>query len=226
VQRRAWASFVTSPPAQKAAGGADPGMKEVNMTRRQAKRREVGDIIKIDYGRDPQGNWWWREGADVHGPFATEAAARRDSEVVTLGPDCKIIEANMNQQENDVVVTMTPAQIRELSLCLRMFVKELFPRLPDWLHEYERESFDAIRLASRSSPADDKLASLDALTRLMLRVPALEDDDPLGPIFVRSMEFLAQVGLVARRKATPEEMQMIQEKHKLRKAPPASPARH
>jgi hypothetical protein len=134
----------------------------------------------------------------------------------------------MNHQENDVVVTMTPAQIRELSICLRSFVKEFIPRLPDWLREGERETFDAIRKASRRGPADDKLAALDTLTRLMLHVPrpALEDDDPLIPIFARSMELLAQVGLVKRRKATPEEMQMLWERRKLRKAPPAAPARH
>jgi hypothetical protein len=72
-----------------------------------AKRKwKEGDVVVISYGRDPQGGWWWLEGnviGRLHdisqyrrgGQFRTEAEARRDSEIQTLGPQCEIKEGGM-----------------------------------------------------------------------------------------------------------------------------------
>jgi hypothetical protein len=52
---------------------------------------KAGGKVLIDYGRDPNGQWWWRSGSiGPRGPFATEAEAHRDSEVTMLGPQCKV----------------------------------------------------------------------------------------------------------------------------------------
>lgn len=54
----------------------------------------MNTMILVDYGRDAAGRWFWKcdaRGA-YGGPFATEAEARRDSEIVMLGPQCKITE--------------------------------------------------------------------------------------------------------------------------------------
>ena len=49
-------------------------------------------VILIDRGRDRLGQSWWRNQSDLrmHGPFRTEAEAQRNSEIVTLGPECEI----------------------------------------------------------------------------------------------------------------------------------------
>jgi hypothetical protein len=60
---------------------------------------KIGERIIIDYGvgRDRDGHevegshWWSVQGSGViHGPFATAAEAKRDSEVSILGPQCEV----------------------------------------------------------------------------------------------------------------------------------------
>lgn len=69
------------------------------MTGNKRRRPQVGDVIFIDYGRDPRGQYWWRCDWDdsLHsgGPFATEAEARKHAEVSILGPQCKVESGGM-----------------------------------------------------------------------------------------------------------------------------------
>jgi hypothetical protein len=79
-------------------------VKRGKLSKRQWK---VGDPIIISHGVDADGGWWWVE-ADFRGrgsrdisryrhggPFRTRAEAQRDSEIQTLGPQCKITEGGM-----------------------------------------------------------------------------------------------------------------------------------
>jgi hypothetical protein len=63
------------------------------------RKHQKGDVILIDYARDQFGGHWWIEcsnpNALFRGPFRTEAEARRNAEIETLGPQCKIEEAGM-----------------------------------------------------------------------------------------------------------------------------------
>ena len=54
-------------------------------------KMKVGDKIVTEYGQGRDGKWYWRvEGEkDIHGPFATNKAAERDSEITLYGPDCE-----------------------------------------------------------------------------------------------------------------------------------------
>jgi hypothetical protein len=59
-------------------------------------KRKLGEIVRIDYGRDSAGMFWWRERSPTalpHGPFPTLTEAKRDSEVATFGSQCVIKEA-------------------------------------------------------------------------------------------------------------------------------------
>jgi hypothetical protein len=63
--------------------------------RLRAKYPAVGEKVVIDYATCQDGCcWFWKcDARGIYGgPFATEAEARRDSEVAVLGPDCKITE--------------------------------------------------------------------------------------------------------------------------------------
>jgi len=63
------------------------------MSRLKRKRRKVGEVVLIDYGRDASGQFWWIERSDPtspHGPFPTEAEAQKDSEVTLFGGQCEI----------------------------------------------------------------------------------------------------------------------------------------
>ena len=58
----------------------------------KAKKRwpKVGDLIFVDHGQDPNGQWWWKSGDTYGGPFATEAECTKHSQVALLGPQCKV----------------------------------------------------------------------------------------------------------------------------------------
>jgi hypothetical protein len=74
-----------------------------------AKRKwNDGDVVVVDYGRDDDGRWWWRESdartprgrqpldPDIHhGPFCTKAGAEKNSTDTLLGPQCKIEHGGM-----------------------------------------------------------------------------------------------------------------------------------
>jgi hypothetical protein len=74
--------------------------------RGKLRKWKDGEVVIISYGRDPQGGWWWVE-ANIRGRshdisryhhgglFPTRAEAQRDSEIQTLGAQCKITEAGM-----------------------------------------------------------------------------------------------------------------------------------
>jgi hypothetical protein len=67
----------------------------------RAKYPALGEKVVIDYGRDQEGQWYWRERTRgnhniTHGPFPTKREAEKDSEVVTLGPQCKITETGLD----------------------------------------------------------------------------------------------------------------------------------
>jgi hypothetical protein len=59
-------------------------------------RAKVGEKIVIETGQDIHGQWYWRETTrndhSLHGPFRTESEAHRDSQIIVLGPQCKIEE--------------------------------------------------------------------------------------------------------------------------------------
>jgi hypothetical protein len=60
------------------------------------KRRpklKVGDKIVVQYRHDKNDQWWWRlpdKPTDVHGPFATKAAAEKDSTDTIFGEQCVV----------------------------------------------------------------------------------------------------------------------------------------
>jgi hypothetical protein len=91
--------------------------------------------------------------------------------------------------------TLTPDEIRELSICLRRFLKQFMPRLPD---EYRRvsfkEFFNEIQKASRIGDAADKLLSLLQLTGTLMRMRmTVEEGDPLQLVLMRSIELFVQL---------------------------------
>jgi hypothetical protein len=54
---------------------------------------KLGEKIEIDYGQDPQGQWWWRDRRvidAVYGPYATLEESEKASQVAVLGPQCEV----------------------------------------------------------------------------------------------------------------------------------------
>ena len=90
---------------------------------------------------------------------------------------------------------------------MQQLAKELIPRLPkDFRKEY-KQGLNEIRADSRLGDSQlemrRKALALDTLTRIVMR-SRLGPDDPLMPIFMRSMHALSQIGLVKRRKVDME----------------------
>ena len=55
---------------------------------------QVSEKIFIDYGRDPNRQWWWKcewhDPENTYGPFATMAETEKHSQVTVLGPQCEV----------------------------------------------------------------------------------------------------------------------------------------
>lgn len=55
---------------------------------------KAGDVVRVEYGRDREGRFWWRSGETMHGPFTTEKKAK-DAEATLFGPNCKFKDGVM-----------------------------------------------------------------------------------------------------------------------------------
>ena len=138
----------------------------------------------------------------------------------------------MTDKLDTAIATMTPEQMQELNACLRQLAKELIPRLPRAVRKEFKQALDEIRAVSRlgDSPSElrRKALALDTLTRIVSNSSELWPDDPIAPMFMRSMDMLSQIGLVTRREVDmeSEEGEALRQLYALQEAAPASEARH
>jgi hypothetical protein len=56
---------------------------------------EIAHTYMTDFVIDNHGHFWWSERSNPtewHGPFETEEEAERDSDIVLLGPNVKVVD--------------------------------------------------------------------------------------------------------------------------------------
>jgi hypothetical protein len=134
----------------------------------------------------------------------------------------------MSNKLDTVIAAMTSEQMQELNACLRLLAKELILRLPrafrrehkQWLNETRAR----LRLGDSHSELRRKAFALDTLARVVSSSSGLWPDDPMVPIFARSMETLSQLGLAERREIdmASEEGEALRQLYALKEAPAAS----
>jgi hypothetical protein len=136
----------------------------------------------------------------------------------------------MSDKLDTAISAMTSEQMQELNACLRQLAKELIPSLPKGFRKEIKQGLDEIRAISRLGDSQSELRrkalGLDTLTRIVLHSNGLSPDDPMMPIFMRSMDALSQIGLVKRREVDmeSEEGEALRQLYALREAAPASEA--
>jgi hypothetical protein len=100
--------------------------------------------------------------------------------------------------QDDVSITMTAEQVRELDACLRLLLKKVVPRIQDC----DWKLIGLLQEASLGDNAGEKLKALFYLTRLMMNAggfdPLDTPNDPLTRPYIRSMELLCEFGLARR----------------------------
>jgi hypothetical protein len=155
-------------------------------------------------------------------------------ETVAIGERDSLPRSRMEKEDlmtdslDAAIAAMTSEQIQELNACVRQLAKELVPRLPRAIRREHKQGFDEIRADLRlgDSPSElhRKALALDILTRIVCRCGGLRSDDPMGPIFIRSMEALSQLGLAERSEVDPasEEGEELRQLLALQEAPVAS----
>jgi hypothetical protein len=136
----------------------------------------------------------------------------------------------MSDKLDTAISAMTSEQMQELSACLRELLKDLIPRLPPAFRRERKKQIDEIRAISRLGDSQSELRrkalALDTLTRIVSHSSGLSPDDPMIPIFMRSMDALSQIGLVKRREVDmeSEEGELVRQLCVLHNAAPASEA--
>jgi diaminopimelate decarboxylase len=127
------------------------------------------------------------------------------------------------------IAAMTSEQMQELNACLGQLAKKLIPRLPPAFQREHKKQIDEIRAVSRfgngQSELRQKASALDWLTRIVSQHGSgLSPDDPMIPIFMRSMEALCQLGLATRREIdmASEEGEALRQLYALQEAQAAS----
>jgi diaminopimelate decarboxylase len=133
----------------------------------------------------------------------------------------------MSDKLDTAIAAMTSEQMQELNACLGQLAKKLIPRLPPAFRREHKKQIDEIRAVSRfgdsQSELRQKASALDWLTRVVLSSSVLPDD-PMVPVFGRSMEVLSQLGLATRREIdmASEEGEALRQLYALQEAQAAS----
>jgi hypothetical protein len=114
----------------------------------------------------------------------------------------------VTEQQQELVITMTAEQVRELDSCLRLLLKKVVLRTPEEFWEGTQGKFvDALWKVSRGNNTGRKLSALFYLTRLVMNAngfdPLNAPNDPLVRPFARGMDLLCEFGLAERKAVAP-----------------------